>query len=65
VTSRFHQQRNGDPFIIAGAVATDLRSTMHLLLSLICSVPFFISLAHADKQTQVFPTSSEPVRITP
>jgi L-ascorbate metabolism protein UlaG (beta-lactamase superfamily) len=38
---------------------------MRLLLSLICSVLFFISLAYADNQTQVFPTSSEPVRITP
>ena len=32
---------------------------------LICSVLFLASFSHADNQTQVFPTSSGPVRITP
>ena len=35
------------------------------LLPLICSILFLASFSHADNQTQVFPTSSGPVRITP
>ena len=35
------------------------------LLRLICSVLFLASFSHGDNQTQVFPTSSGPVRITP
>src|SRR2546423_4513925 len=52
------------PVIIAKAVAIGLRSTMNLL-RLICSVLFLASFSHADNQTQVFPASSGPVRITP
>src|SRR5262245_39457788 len=37
---------------------------MNLLFS-ICSILSLASFAWADNQTQVFPTSSEPVRITP
>ena len=35
------------------------------LLRLICSALFLASFAYADDQTQVFSTSSGPVRITP
>ena len=35
------------------------------LLPVICSVLLFASLAQADDQTQVFPTTAGPVRITP
>jgi L-ascorbate metabolism protein UlaG (beta-lactamase superfamily) len=35
------------------------------LLRFICSVLFLASFSYADNQTQVFPTSSGPVRITP
>src|SRR6185369_1739616 len=35
------------------------------LLRLICFVLFLASFSHPDNQTQVFPTSSGPVRITP
>src|SRR5262245_8952548 len=35
------------------------------LLRLVCSVLLLASFSHADNQTQVFPTSSGPVRITP
>ena len=35
------------------------------VLCILCSVLFLTSFAHADNQTQVFPTSSGEVRITP
>jgi len=35
------------------------------LLRVICCVLFLASFSHAENQTQVFPTSSGPVRITP
>jgi L-ascorbate metabolism protein UlaG (beta-lactamase superfamily) len=35
------------------------------LLCLICSIPLLAMFSFADAQTQVFPTSSGPVRITP
>jgi len=42
-----------------------LRSTMKLLLCLVCSLFSCSLLASAAAQTQVFPTSSGPVSITP
>jgi len=60
---RFTNNRRG-PVIIIGSVATGLRSSMNFLC-LICSVLFLASFVHADNQTQVFPTSSGEVRITP
>src|SRR5215831_16966295 len=44
--------------------AGPLRSTMNLL-RVIWSVLFLASFSYADNQTQVFTTSSGPVRITP
>ena len=42
-----------------------LRTIMNLIPSLVCSLMVLSPLAHSTSQTQVFPTSAGPVKVTP